>query len=412
MMHLKPSEIRFSQDSISNKFDQPNVFIGDTLDDLIKGKICIIDIPVISVKKVEDKWVSADNRRLWVFKHLEKLGKCETIPVKEVRYIPPFKNSSKSDGLSVKIRRGGKPGGASIPVFEKSIKDRNTELEKHGKTVKEIKMELASSNAIYFHEREKHEKTVKEIKMELASSNARFFNEREKYEKTVKEIKMELASSNARYFCEREKHEKTVKEIKMELASSNARYFYEREKHQKTVEEIQLVMASSNAIYLQLKGLLHENENEEIRSRELLMKLDESRDTVAAYQKYTIEQRAEIESLKDELKCTQANLSKSEDFILQSKDSYEQSIAKLRAKMERLEDTIKELATQLSDSDNNFIRWSEVCNEIKTYYIKKQRALEYDNERLRQSMIENAESKAKIESMANKLESVNKITRS
>ena len=404
MMHLKPSEIRFSQDSISNKFDQPKVFIGDTLDDLIKGKICIIDIPVISVKKVDDKWVSADNRRLWVFKHLEKLGKCETIPVKEVRYIPPFKNSSKSDGLSVKIRGGGKPGGASIPVFEKSIKDRNTELEKHEKTVKEIKMELDSSNARYFHENKKHEKTVEHFKKELDRSNARYVHEREKHEKTVEYIKMELGRSNALYLYEREKHEKTVEKIKMELDRSNALYLYEREKHEKTVEEIQLVMDSSNAIYLQLKGLLHENENEKVRSRELLMKLDESRDTVAAYQKYTIEQRAEIDLLKDELKCTQAKLSKSEDFILQSKDSYEQSIAKLRAKLERLEDTIKELATQLSDSDNNIFRWSEVCNKIKTHYIKKQRELEYDNERLRhsQNTTENAESKAKNQLMANK----------
>ena len=117
MMYLRPSEIRFSQDSISNKFDYPNNSIGDTLDDLIKGQIRITDIPNISVKNVDGNWVSADNRRLWVFKHLELFGKCETIQVIETRHIPPFKNSSKNDGLSVKIRGGGNPGGAAFPVF-------------------------------------------------------------------------------------------------------------------------------------------------------------------------------------------------------------------------------------------------------------------------------------------------------
>ena len=140
MSNLKPSEIRYSQDSISNTFDSKSrhsyVHIGETLDHLIEGRIAIDDIPEISVQKIGDKWVSADNRRLWVFKQLEKFRKCETIPVTVTRYIPPAKKSSTNDGLSVKIRGGGNPGGKYflvLPVFEDFLKyhdNEGQELEK------------------------------------------------------------------------------------------------------------------------------------------------------------------------------------------------------------------------------------------------------------------------------------------
>ena len=139
MLHikpLKPSELRYSQDSISNTFDSKSrhsyVPIGATLDDLIEGRTYVGDIPEISVQKIGDTWVSADNRRLWVFKQLEKFRKCETIPVTVARYIPPAKKSSTNDGLSVKIRGGGNPGGKYfyvLPVFEDFLKDHDNERQ-------------------------------------------------------------------------------------------------------------------------------------------------------------------------------------------------------------------------------------------------------------------------------------------
>ncbi|WAR29676.1 hypothetical protein MAR_003244 [Mya arenaria] len=54
---LKPSEIFYSQDSINNV-------------------------------------LSGDNRRLWVLKHLERLGKIETIKMRITGYIPPTKLTS------------------------------------------------------------------------------------------------------------------------------------------------------------------------------------------------------------------------------------------------------------------------------------------------------------------------------
>ena len=56
-------------------------------------------------------WMTADNRRLWVFKHLERLGKCSEIPVRITRYIAPGKINTQSNGMHINIRNGGNPGG-------------------------------------------------------------------------------------------------------------------------------------------------------------------------------------------------------------------------------------------------------------------------------------------------------------
>ena len=67
------------------------------------------NIPTVSVMKRHGKWVTADNRRLWVFRQLERLGKCETISVRITNYIPEGKLTSYNGGESVVVR--GSPGG-------------------------------------------------------------------------------------------------------------------------------------------------------------------------------------------------------------------------------------------------------------------------------------------------------------
>lgn len=104
-MYLRPSEIYFSQAEINSRFDQQSIHsgknIGETLDDLVERRCTINDIPTISVMLRNGKWTTADNRRLWVFRHLEKLGKCTIIPVKEVFHIKPKKLKSKNGGKTV-----------------------------------------------------------------------------------------------------------------------------------------------------------------------------------------------------------------------------------------------------------------------------------------------------------------------
>ncbi|XP_071142953.1 uncharacterized protein [Mytilus edulis] len=114
-MNLRPSEIYFTQSSISSTFGKRTSHrrkgIGDTLDDLAEGRISIRSIPKISVMKENGKWWTADNRRLWIFRYLEKLKKCTEIPVNITDSIDSRKRSSTNGGTDVRIYRGNSPGG-------------------------------------------------------------------------------------------------------------------------------------------------------------------------------------------------------------------------------------------------------------------------------------------------------------
>lgn len=128
-MWLKPSEIMFSQKTINNYFDRKSrhsrTLIGETLDNLCAGRCKITDIPTISVMKRDGKWVTSDNRRLWLFRNMERLGKCETIPVNRTYHIDPRKLKSTNGGVRVKVRDdypGGRWHTKSSVVFPQSIK--------------------------------------------------------------------------------------------------------------------------------------------------------------------------------------------------------------------------------------------------------------------------------------------------
>ncbi|XP_045204471.2 uncharacterized protein LOC123557206 [Mercenaria mercenaria] len=112
-MYLRPSEIFYSQDSINNVFDKQCNHrykpIGETLDVICEGRCSVNDIPTITVVERDGKWTTADNRRLWVFRQLERLGKCEKIHVQKGYYIPSGKLTSFNGGESVSVR--GSPGG-------------------------------------------------------------------------------------------------------------------------------------------------------------------------------------------------------------------------------------------------------------------------------------------------------------
>lgn len=114
----KPSEIRFSQDSIKNHWKDNSCQIGETLDQLLKGEIIVDDIEKITVNIKNGNLYSADNRRLWVFQKLEKLGKCDTIAVK-FEHIDSRKFTTTNLGASVRIRGSGDPGGRFWKSLEK-----------------------------------------------------------------------------------------------------------------------------------------------------------------------------------------------------------------------------------------------------------------------------------------------------
>ncbi|WAR29742.1 hypothetical protein MAR_003310 [Mya arenaria] len=112
-MELKPSQIYYSQDSINNVFDQRCRHsyqpIGETLDAICEDRCSIHSVPTISVMQINGRWITADNRRLWVFRQLERLGKCTTVPVYTTYHIPAGKMTAFNGGDSVRVR--GSPGG-------------------------------------------------------------------------------------------------------------------------------------------------------------------------------------------------------------------------------------------------------------------------------------------------------------
>ena len=65
--------------------------------------------PKISVARHNSEWFTSDNRRLWVFRHLYRLGKCGEIPVIVVSAISPSKMTTETEGRSINVR--GDPGG-------------------------------------------------------------------------------------------------------------------------------------------------------------------------------------------------------------------------------------------------------------------------------------------------------------
>jgi hypothetical protein len=90
---LKPSQIFFSHTKISSRFTGCSKKLTETLHELIDCKTSIDTIPKIKVFywQVNDKtkYLSENNRRLWVFKQLESKGLLNQISVRLVKSTKP-----------------------------------------------------------------------------------------------------------------------------------------------------------------------------------------------------------------------------------------------------------------------------------------------------------------------------------
>ena len=85
---LKPSDICFKKKLLPSSFDN-GIPLRETLQQLANEEILVEDLPGIDVVWCAKKWVwyTLNNRRLWVFRELEKLGKCQYIATKRVETI-------------------------------------------------------------------------------------------------------------------------------------------------------------------------------------------------------------------------------------------------------------------------------------------------------------------------------------
>ena len=108
-LSLKPSEIMYSQSSIANKFTNgDHGQIGEVLDDIMEDRLLISRLPKIEVMCIDGSYVSCDNRRLWILKQLERLGRVNEVSVKIARWMSRQKSVRTNN---VKIRGVDGPGG-------------------------------------------------------------------------------------------------------------------------------------------------------------------------------------------------------------------------------------------------------------------------------------------------------------
>ena len=75
MLTLSPSGIYFSHSRLDTKFSGCGKDIATTLAEILAGHTPVQAIPLITVLEVEGRHISLNNRRLYLFKELLRLGR-------------------------------------------------------------------------------------------------------------------------------------------------------------------------------------------------------------------------------------------------------------------------------------------------------------------------------------------------
>lgn len=105
---LKPSEIFYSQDSISSIFGDERS-VQEAVEGVLLKKFAVQDFPVIQVvRRLDGKYYSLDNRRLYIFRVGQYYGTVTRVPVKIVKERPCHKKkfTSKNGGTEIRVRGG------------------------------------------------------------------------------------------------------------------------------------------------------------------------------------------------------------------------------------------------------------------------------------------------------------------
>ena len=104
----KPSEIRFTHDSIQPHFQNlRHPHLNQTIDDIVSGRMSWMDFPTIEVAEFQNELYSINNRRLYVFRVLQYEGFLTKIRVKKVSVnnLRPGKCTTDNYGVSIRLRR-------------------------------------------------------------------------------------------------------------------------------------------------------------------------------------------------------------------------------------------------------------------------------------------------------------------
>nr|XP_039273690.1 uncharacterized protein LOC120347692 [Styela clava] len=108
LQYLRPSEIRFTQDSIAGRF-QDGGFLNNAIYNIQKGVLSPEDFPHINVVSKNGKLYSFDNRRLYIFRVCEFEGIIDKIPVQRVESwrLREDRFTTENDGVTLYVRQGG-----------------------------------------------------------------------------------------------------------------------------------------------------------------------------------------------------------------------------------------------------------------------------------------------------------------
>ena len=124
---LKPSDICFKKKLLPSSFDD-GIPLRETLQQLTNEEILIEDLPSIDVVWCQQKWVwyTLNNRRLWVFRELEKLGKCQYIATKRIEvneHVDDFVLYSSAELIGESNIVEWDEDGCRITLFNSDAKD-------------------------------------------------------------------------------------------------------------------------------------------------------------------------------------------------------------------------------------------------------------------------------------------------
>lgn len=78
---IDPSAVYFTHSKIRKQFSGNGKLLSETLEEVLNGTTKVEAIPKIRVIFDGSRYYSMNNRRLWVYKELQKRGKLATVKV-------------------------------------------------------------------------------------------------------------------------------------------------------------------------------------------------------------------------------------------------------------------------------------------------------------------------------------------
>lgn len=147
---LKPKDICFKSKLLPSSFDN-GILLRETLQQLSNKEILIEDVPTIDVVWCKEKWqwYTLNNRRLWVFRELEKKGKCQYITTKRVETVEHVTDFllygsaeligesqsvswNSDDGLTITVFNEANSGDKQDRSSTKELAEKNNKAERKG----------------------------------------------------------------------------------------------------------------------------------------------------------------------------------------------------------------------------------------------------------------------------------------